>query len=281
MLPPELSGFMNAVGMPWPNIDEDMIRGDATAWRTVLAGADTAGAEADASVRRTQQVYRGDSATSFAGQWNKLSGEDGHLLVAAAATRLAPVALDGTAAVVSAVKVAVGTQAAAGLAAVTQMLAFGGAAGVTMATARMLMTRQAMGKAMREGGEGTAKVLAPALSRRVTAPMRRILDNLRRPGGPGGGPALAGAGGRTVPMRPSGLRTSSGPRSAEDGMAKMGRQRNRDGDADGTGDNGLNQSNRKPHRKGGSKSSRDRHQNADAHGGKRRIPRNKNKKQQE
>ncbi|MFC4118728.1 hypothetical protein [Nonomuraea zeae] len=226
MLPPELSGFMGMIGMPWPNIDEDQIRKDAAAWRVVQAGSEPAGAEADASVRRTQAVYRGESATALAGQWNKLGGEGGHITEAAAASRLAPVALEGTAGVVSAVKVAVGMQAASGLTAVVQAVAFGGAVGVTAATARMYMTRHAMGKVLREGGEGTGKVLAPALARRVTDPMRRILGNLRRPGGPGS-PALAGAGGRGIPMRPAGVRASSGPRSVQDGMAKMGRRNNR------------------------------------------------------
>jgi hypothetical protein len=233
MLPPELNGFLGMLGVPWPNIDEDEIRKDAAAWRTVQAGAAPAGAEADASVRRTQQVYRGDSATALAGHWSRVGGDGGHISEAAAASKLAPVALEGTAGVVSAVKVAVGMQAASGLTAVAQAVAFGGAVGVTAATARMYLTRQAMGKVLREGGEGTGKVLAPALARRVTGPMRRILDNLRRPGGPGGGPALAGAGGRNIPLRPSGLRASSGPRSAQDGMARMSPRNNRRGDDNG------------------------------------------------
>ncbi|GAA2899250.1 hypothetical protein [Nonomuraea rubra] len=226
-LPPELNGFLGMLGVPWPNIDEDEIKKDAGAWRTVQAGSQPVGEAADASVRRTQQFHRGESAMAAAQHWNRVGGDSGHVSQAAAAARVAPVALDGTAAVVSAVKVAVGMQAAAGLASVVQAVAFGGAVGVTAATARMYLTRQAMAKVMREGAEGTGRVLAPAMARRVTDPMRRILDNLRRPGGPGGTPALAGAGGR-VPVRPSGLRNPNGPRSVRDGMAQMGRRNNRD-----------------------------------------------------
>ncbi|MFC5825186.1 DUF4258 domain-containing protein [Nonomuraea insulae] len=201
-LPPELDGFLELLGVPWPNIDEDEIRKDAAAWRTVQAGAEPASAEADAAVRRTQQVYRGESATALAEHWDRVGGDGGHAAQATAAARMAPVALEGTAGVVSAVKVAVGTQAAAGLTSVMQTLAVGGALGVTAATARMYLARHAMTKALREGSSGTGKVLAPALARRVTDPMRRILDDLSLPGGR---PALAG-----------------GPR-VPDGMAAMAR----------------------------------------------------------
>jgi hypothetical protein len=233
MLPPQLNEFLGVLGVPWPNIDEAEIRKDATAWRTVQTGAAPAGAEADMAVRRTQQVYRGESATVLANHWNSVGGDGGHISQAAAATRLAPVALEGTAGVVSAVKVAVGMQAAAGLTAVMQTLAFGGAVGVTAATARMYLTRHAMGKVLREGSEGTGKVLAPALGRRVTDPMRRILETLRRPGGPGGTPALAGGG--RIPVRNTGLRSPGGPRSAQDGMAQMGRRNDRSGGNSGRG----------------------------------------------
>ncbi|WP_449063528.1 hypothetical protein [Planomonospora algeriensis] len=36
-LPPALDGFLGVLGVPWPNIDEDEIRKDAAAWRTVQA----------------------------------------------------------------------------------------------------------------------------------------------------------------------------------------------------------------------------------------------------
>ncbi|MFB4268962.1 DUF4258 domain-containing protein [Nonomuraea sp. GTA35] len=235
MLSPKLNGFLGMLGVPWPNIDEDEIKKDATAWRTVQAGSQPVGEAADASVRRTQQYHRGESATAAAQHWNRVGGDSGHVAQATAAARVAPVALDGAAGVVSAVKVAVGMQAAAGLTSVVQAVAFGGAVGVTAATARMYLTRHAMGKVMREGAEGTGRVLAPAMARRVTDPMRRILDNLRRPGGPGGTPALAGAGGRAS-VRPSGLRPAGGPASVRDGMAAMGRGNKRSGGGGGRRD---------------------------------------------
>jgi hypothetical protein len=235
-LPPALDGFLEILGVPWPNIDEDEIRKDAAAWRTVQAQAAPAGAEADTAVRRTQQVYRGDSATVLASHWNRVGGDGGHLAQAAAAARIAPVALDGTANVVSAVKVAVGVQAASALVNVTQLVMFGGAVGATAAAARMFLTRQAIGKILREGGEGTGKVLAPALSRRVTGPMRDILENLRRLGGPGGSPVAVGPGGLRLPVRPGGLRTPSGPR--HDGIALMGRNNRGSGGGRGSGGRG-------------------------------------------
>jgi uncharacterized protein DUF4258 len=215
-LPPELDGFLGMLGVPWPNIDEDEIRKDAAAWRTVQAGAEPARAEADAAVRGTRQVYRGESATALAEHWGRVGGDGGHAAQATAAARMAPVALEGTAGVVSAVKVAVGTQAAAGLTSVMQALAVGGALGVTAATARMYLARHAMTKVLREGTSGTGKVLAPALARRVTDPMRRILDDLSLPGA-----RSALAGGR-LPATPAGPRVP-------DGMAAMARGRSRRG----------------------------------------------------
>ncbi|UBU13140.1 WXG100-like domain-containing protein [Nonomuraea gerenzanensis] len=225
MLSPELNGFLSMLGIPWPNIDEDEIKKDANAWRTVQAGAEPAGAQADGGIRRAQQAHRGDSAEALARHWNRVGGNEGHLAQAAAATRMAPVALDGTAAIVSAVKVAVGTQAVAGLTSVVQALAFTGGVGVAAATARMYLARNAMARVLREGAEGTGKVVAPRLVSKVTTPLYKILDDLRRP--MGGTPALAGAGAR-VPVRTSGLRNPTGPRSVRDGMAQMVRRNNRD-----------------------------------------------------
>lgn len=237
-LPPELDGFLGMLGVPWPNIDEDEMRVDAAAWRAVQSGATTSGADADEAVHRTtQQAYHGDSATALAGHWSRVGGDGGHLAQAALATRMAPVALDGAANVVSAVKVAVGTQAAYGLSSVMQALMLGGAAGVTYATARMYLTRHAIGKVLREGAEGSGKVLAPALGKRVTEPMRRILEGLRRPGGPGT-PALAGVPRGGIPVRPTTLRSPSGPRSAWDGMMQMGRRNRSSGGGRGGGGGG-------------------------------------------
>ncbi|GAA3211073.1 WXG100-like domain-containing protein [Nonomuraea helvata] len=221
ILPPEVAGFVQMLGILWPNIDEDEIRKDATAWRTVTAGTDRSGVEADTSVRRTQADYRGESATAMAGRWNATGGSGGHLSQAAAAARVVPVVLDGTANVVTAVKLVVGTQAASTLVNVAQLVAFGGAAGATAAYARMLLARNAAGKGLREAGEGTAKVLAPGLRSKATATWHRIFGDLRGLGRPGGTPALAGAGGRSV-----GPRAMTGPRHARDYMATMGRNNN-------------------------------------------------------
>jgi hypothetical protein len=203
VLPPLADGMLSLLGVDFPNVDEDAIRKDAEAWRTVLAGASTAGAEADAAVRGTQQVYRGDSATALAEHWNATGAGGGHLAQATAAAKVAPVALDGTADVVTAVKVAVGVQAAYAAIKVGRAMLAGGPLGASMAAAEMFSARHVIGKIMREGSEGTGKVLGPAVSSRVTEPLRRIMENLRRPGGEAGSHVLAGAGGARVPLRPS------------------------------------------------------------------------------
>jgi hypothetical protein len=226
VLPPAAAGMMAMLG-PWPNLNEDDIRAEGNASRVAQAASVPAAGGADASMRGVQQVYRGEGGASAQAHWARTGADGGHLAQAGNAMKLAPAALDAGAAVVSAVKVAAGTQAVFTTVAVYKALAFGGAAGVTYATARTLMARKAVGKILHEGGEGTGKVIAPIIRRRITEPMRRVLDNLRRPGGPGGTPALAGAGGRNIPMRPAGHAAPTGPRSVQDGMANMARNNKR------------------------------------------------------
>ncbi|MEV0162052.1 hypothetical protein [Nonomuraea fuscirosea] len=232
VLPPAAAGIMQMLG-PWPNMNEDEVRAEGNAARTAQSGTAPAAGGADAAVRNTQQVYRGQSAAGMETHWNRTGAQGGHVAQANAAMRVMPAALDGTATVVSAVKVAAGTQAVFTAVGVAKALAFGGAVGATVATARILASRQAVRKILREGSEGTGKVIAPIVRRRVTEPMRRILDDLRPPG-----PRLAAAGPRgAVPLRPSGLRNPTGPRSVKDGIAKMGRN-NRRGRDNGRGSGG-------------------------------------------
>ncbi|GAA3078403.1 hypothetical protein [Streptosporangium carneum] len=222
-VPPQVDAMLGLLGVPWPNVDEDEIRKDADAWRTVLAHAEPAAAEADATIRRTKQNYRGDSATALASHWDETGGNGGHLSQAANAARTAPVVLDNAAWLTTGVKLAVGTAAVYASVRVARAFLAGGPFGGAAASAEMYRTRAVIGRIQREGAEGAGRVLAPALNRRVTEQFRRVLDNLRRPGGP---PlALAGAGGR-VPIRTVGPRAAAGPRSPRDGMALMGRSNN-------------------------------------------------------
>ncbi|MEV4113738.1 hypothetical protein [Nonomuraea sp. NPDC049695] len=238
VLPPAAAAMMQMLG-PWPNMNEDDVRAEANAARVAHSGTAPAASGADSAVRATQQVYRGESATSMENYWNRTGAQGGHVAQANAAMKVIPIALDGTAAVVTAVKVAAGTQAVFTAVGVAKALAFGGAVGATVATARVLASRQAVRKILREGSEGTGKVIAPIVRRRVTEPMRRILDDLRGPGGPGSRLAAAGPRGG-VPLRSSGLRNRSGPRSGKDGIAQMARRNNRDNRGNGRGNSGGN-----------------------------------------
>ncbi|WP_327589515.1 hypothetical protein OHA25_22815 [Nonomuraea sp. NBC_00507] len=233
VLPPAAAGMMQMLG-PWPNMNEDDVRAEGNAARVAHSSTAPAASGADSAVRATQQVYRGESATSMENHWNRTGAQGGHVAQANAAMQVMPVALDGTASVVSAVKVAAGTQAVFTAVGVAKALAFGGVVGATVATARVLASRQAVRKILREGSEGTGKVIAPIVRRRVTEPMRRILDDLRGPGGPGSRLAAAGPRG-VVPLRSSGLRNPSGPRSIKDGIAQMGRRNNRNNQGNGRG----------------------------------------------
>ncbi|MFG1704218.1 hypothetical protein ACFLIM_13595 [Nonomuraea sp. M3C6] len=219
-LPEEAHAMLIALGVPWPNVDEDEIHKDADAWRTVLAMAEPSAARADATMRGAQESYRGEGSTELAGYWNETGGNGGHQSQAIAAARSAPVVLDNTAWLTTGVKVAVGTAAVITTVRVARAFLAGGPFGGAMATAEMLRSRALIGKIQREGAEGAGKVIAPALARGVTQPFRRVLENMRRP-------ALAGAGGPRITWpRTVGPRATTGPRHARDYMASMGRSNN-------------------------------------------------------
>lgn len=213
-LPPWADGVLALVGIPFPNVDEDELRLDADAWRTVLAGTSTAGARADTTIAQTTSpaAYQGDSATALTGYWQKTGG-DGHLDAAATAARYAPVILDGAAGVITATKVGVVSYAASCAVKLSATMLAGGPLALGTATATVLGTRYAMGRILKEAGEGGARVLAPGLARRVTEPLANILRNARGPWG--GGPPLALAGGPRLPgrlpRRPSGMDGPKGP----------------------------------------------------------------------
>ncbi|MET8139166.1 DUF4258 domain-containing protein [Sphaerisporangium sp. NPDC005288] len=193
MLPPWASGMLNMAGVPWPNISESKIRHEADSWRRLTAQSAASSEGADQVVRTTGADYKGASATALAGHWEKTGGT-GHLGLATRASSYAPVLLDGTATVVTGTKIAVISQAAAATVKLATSMLAGGPLALGTATATVLATRAAMGRILREAGEGGARVLAPGLARKVTEPLERILRNARGP--MGGAPALAGAGGR-------------------------------------------------------------------------------------
>ncbi|GGO68013.1 hypothetical protein [Nonomuraea cavernae] len=200
-LSPELDAILDLAGLPFPNLDEDEVHLDADAVRVVQAGTSLVATEADTTLNSTATTYTGDSATHLAGYWGEVGNGTGHLAQASIAARIAPVALDGFAYVVTGTKVAVGTIAAVGAVRLATALLTGGPFAGVSATASLLATRQAGVRVLREAGEGTSRVLAPGITRRITEPMQRILQNLRGPGGPGGGfgaPALAGVPTRLV-----------------------------------------------------------------------------------
>ncbi len=68
-------------------------------------------------------------------------------------------------------------------------------------------------------------------------------------------------------------------RAGKGGKKGKGGKNNDGNKGDDNSKDPLNQSNRKPHRKGSSKSTSDKHQKAQQHGGRRKIPPNPNKRQ--
>ncbi|MET8869185.1 hypothetical protein ABZW11_40180 [Nonomuraea sp. NPDC004580] len=203
-LPPQLDATLELAGLWFPNIDEDEIHADADAARIVQAYTAQEGANADATVRGAAGLHRGDSGVALQSAWDASDTANGHLAQATAATRIAPAALDGLGYVVTGTKVAVGTIAAVGTVRLLYALMAGGPAAGLTTTATLLAIRRAGTKVLREAAEGTGRHMAPALTRRATAPLRDILSRLRPPGPPGS-PALAGAGrlpGGRVPVDP-------------------------------------------------------------------------------
>ncbi|MCA2189923.1 hypothetical protein [Nonomuraea cavernae] len=243
-LPPAAAGMMSMLG-PWPALNEDMVTEEGGFLRTAHAATGLTAEEANSTVNGVQQVYQGSSSTSLAGYWDEMGGQNGYLAQANSAMRSIPVALDGTASVVSAVKVAAGTQAVFGAVEVANLLALGGVAGGAAATARVLLRRKAVGSILRAGSKGAGEVLGPLVQRMTTGPMRRILDNLRLPGGPMGPRPLAAGPYGGMPLRSTGLRSPSSSRSAWDGMTQMVRRRRRGGGNTGGNNGGNNRPNGK------------------------------------
>ncbi|GGK64043.1 hypothetical protein Sme01_26060 [Sphaerisporangium melleum] len=223
MLPQWGADILNMAGVPWINISETKMRVDAQAWRDLTGHAGSASEGADQTVRRTGTGYRGASATALDGHWERTGGT-GYLGLATRASGYAPVLLDGAATVVTGTKIAVISQAAVAAVKIATSMLTGGPLALGTATAAVLSARYAMGRILREAGEGGARVLAPGLARRVTQPLERVLRNAR---GPWGGPPLAMAGGpRHLPpglprARPPGV---DGPRRPD--IALMARRRN-------------------------------------------------------
>ncbi|MGP3933228.1 DUF4258 domain-containing protein [Nonomuraea sp. KM88] len=235
-VPPEVSGIMPMVSN-WYTIDEDDMRTESAAARATSTQGVSAAAQGESAVRGAGQHYGGESGTALQAHWDKTGLSGGHLDQAANAARLAPVGLEGAANVVSGVKVATIMQAAHASVDVARLLALGAVAGGTAFAVRRILLARARNRVIRKQGvQGTGDVLGQLLRRRVTEPGRRILDDLNRLNGPRGTPALAGTGGRSLPMRPAGLRSQSGPRSVQDGMAQMGRRSGR-GRGNSGGDN--------------------------------------------
>lgn len=226
MPPPWAKPLTDLAGFPY--IDEDEVRKDAHAWRALQAGTTVAGNNADTAVHRLSGSYRGTSATALANHWNRVGGS-GFMGDASLAARYAPVVLDGAATVITATKVAVIAQAAAGVTRIASAMATGGPLALGTVAATYFATRYAMRKVLREAQEGSARVLVPGINRRVTEPLQRLLQNLR---GPMGAPPLAVAGGGRVPLMtrptfttgPRGFTTGpTGPRGIR--ILNMGRSR--------------------------------------------------------
>ncbi|MFC5822748.1 hypothetical protein [Nonomuraea insulae] len=213
MLPRELDTTLELAGLWFPNVNEDEIHADAHAARVVQAGTSLAGAESDATVRGSTAIYRGESATALQGSWDANDNSSGHLAKATAAVKVAPVALDGLGYVVTGTKIAVGTVAAVGTVRLLYAALAGGPAAGLTTSATLLAIRRAGAKVFRQAAEGTGRQMAPTLAKRVTYPLREIMEKLRRPGGPGS-PALAGAGGRLpggrVPIGGKGFESNPG-----------------------------------------------------------------------
>ncbi|MER6944202.1 hypothetical protein ABT294_09285 [Nonomuraea sp. NPDC000554] len=192
ILPLGVKAAFELVGVRYPNIRTSEMHLDAAAVRTVLAGTAPVAAEADATMRLTEQAYQGESGTALTGHWKRAGG---HLSKAADALRPAPMALDLTAEVVRIAQAALISQAAHAAWKAGRAFLAGGPLGAGRASAELLLARHMMGKIRHELREGTTALLAPVVRRRVTEPLQRILQELRSPGH-----ALAGAGGPRVPI---------------------------------------------------------------------------------
>ncbi|GAA2219484.1 hypothetical protein GCM10009850_120820 [Nonomuraea monospora] len=199
-LSPQAAQALEMIGIPagiFPHTDG--MDEQASALRTVAAGTGVAAEDAESTMRRTQQAYRGDGGTALAGHWQQSGNEGGHLAQANAAASTLPVALDGLSNVVKTAGVLAGATATYfTYRALMQYMSPDPTAPVR-ATAELLQGRHRTGKILNEVREGTGNVLTQAIRRKVIEPLENLIRTMKRPGGPP--PAHAGAGGR-VPAGP-------------------------------------------------------------------------------
>lgn len=114
-LPGEVAWFLNVIGVPWVNVDEDQVRVFAQHVRTFADNIDGTHQAASSTIRQMGSAYQGSSYEQLVATWARMTSDHMHELVDACHT------------VASAVDVAADAIVAAKMAAIGELAAMAAA----------------------------------------------------------------------------------------------------------------------------------------------------------
>lgn len=195
MLPDDVAWVLNLLGFMWPEADEDKLRAGAQAWRDFGAELGRINQEARGAATLVSAENSGDSIDSFERYWHGVGGSGGDFDRAREAADHMATALDGMAALVEGVKLAVIAQLTV-LAAeiVADQIAAPETLGLSegVAAAEIIVTRGIVRRIIQEGIHRIGQEIVRNLKGRVLELFRRILATALRRAVAG---AAVGAGG--------------------------------------------------------------------------------------
>lgn len=85
-LPGEVAWFLNLIGVPWPNVDEDQVRVFAQHVRTFAENIDGTHQAASSTIRQMSAAYQGSSYEQLVASWARMSNDHMRELVDACHT---------------------------------------------------------------------------------------------------------------------------------------------------------------------------------------------------
>lgn len=74
-LPGEVAWFLNLIGVPWPNVDEDQVRLFAQHVRTFAENIDATHQAASSTIRQMSAAYQGSSYEQLVASWARMSSD--------------------------------------------------------------------------------------------------------------------------------------------------------------------------------------------------------------
>ncbi|MGY2093581.1 WXG100-like domain-containing protein [Nocardia gipuzkoensis] len=174
-VPHEVALFLNFLGVPYPDIDEDQVRELAYHVRTFATNVQNTHESASGAVRDMGSVYSGESYEAMVASWARMSST--HMADLDRACRAVAKALDITADVITAVKIAVLAELAAMAAAYAALIATTVATGGASA-ALTIAVRTAVRKLVSAMEEMLVAYLAAEVVSKAIEPFEHTIERM-------------------------------------------------------------------------------------------------------